>query len=284
MPRLVLICFATCLTLTFNACKRPEQSVSVKEPSVKEMEAPREEEPEPVAKMPAETVKPDMPDVPKAPEIPGFPFERILKDSQGRKIHAEILGKVDGKIALRRLSDKKRFVLPLEKLGDKDRGFFATVPDGKYMPTEEDADEPEKTSSVRRRAEWLEGFEEAKSLATEEKLPMYVLFTGSKWCPPCKKLEKTILKTDEFKDFANEKLVLVKFDFPKGGGIHGKRERTARAKEFGVESFPTFFITDANGRILGGGKGFGGEPVEDYLKKLETFISKGKSDPRIPSD
>jgi len=42
---------------------------------------------------------------------------------------------------------------------------------------------------------------------------VFLFFTGSDWCGWCKRLEEEILTTSEFKNYAKEKLILVKLDF-----------------------------------------------------------------------
>jgi thiol-disulfide isomerase/thioredoxin len=293
MPRPILLLIAGTVFLLPGACKRPEQSPKEGKltvaPSLEEMEASLGEDPAPADSMPAPLKKAEEPEnlsKPGDPGVPGFPFKRKIVDSNGRELDAEVLGKQEGKIAFLRLPDGKKFVLPLEKLSAADQGFFAAIPDGKAMvPVAEKSAHPQARNPVERKAEWLEDFEEAKIQASEQNLPMYVLFTGSSWCPPCKMLEKTVLRTDEFQAYADENLVLVIFDFPKGGGIHGKKERDQMKEKFGVRAFPTFFVTNPDGKILGGGQGFGSESPEAYIEKLADFVEIGKNQiPGIPSD
>lgn len=293
VPRSILLLVTGSIIFLLGACKRPEQSSKEGKlaagSSLEEMEASLGEDPAPSDSMPAPSKKADEPEDPSKPADPGapqFPFKRKIVDSNGRALDAEVLGKQEGKIAFLRLPDKKKFVLPLEKLSDGDQGFFAAIPDGKAMVPEAEKDtHPEPRDLGERKAVWLEDLEEAKTQARERKLPMYVLFTGSSWCPPCKMLEKTVLRTDEFQAYADENLVLVMFDFPKGGGIRGKKERDAMKEEFGVRAFPTFFVTNSDGKILGGGQGFGRESPEAYIKKLAGFVEIGKNQiPGIPSD
>ena len=41
--------------------------------------------------------------------------------------------------------------------------------------------------------------EEAKTLAASESKSIVLIFSGSDWCAPCIKLDKTIVQTEEFK-------------------------------------------------------------------------------------
>src|ERR1043165_6018766 len=63
--------------------------------------------------------------------------------------------------------------------------------------------------------EWLGDLESAKERAQQEKKFILVYFTGSDWCPWCKKLSNEIFIQPDFADFARSKFVLVEADFPR---------------------------------------------------------------------
>ncbi len=109
-----------------QGCKRPEQKQEVEEPSLEAMQASLGGPPPPSDRLPAKSKEPGEQVDPGAQS---FPFERKLIDSKGREMAAKISGKTDGEITMIRLSDKKRFVLPLEKLSDDGREFFRRIPD-----------------------------------------------------------------------------------------------------------------------------------------------------------
>ena len=70
------------------------------------------------------------------------------------------------------------------------------------------AEAPETKPTV----EWLSDYEVAKQRAGVEKKPIMVLFTGGRWCDVCNILEKEVLETSEFADFAS-RTIPVKIDF-----------------------------------------------------------------------
>jgi hypothetical protein len=41
------------------------------------------------------------------------------------------------------------------------------------------------------------------------------VFSGSDWCAPCIKLDKSIWQSTEFKEYAASNLILERADFPK---------------------------------------------------------------------
>jgi thioredoxin-related protein len=95
-----------------------------------------------------------------------------------------------------------------------------------------------------------EGFTEDVNAATKrakvEKKDIIFLYTGSDWCPPCKKLESEVLSEKEFLFEASKHFVLVKFDFLKQSDQDPElvKQNEAWAKKFGVDSFPTIVLAD----------------------------------------
>ncbi len=62
---------------------------------------------------------------------------------------------------------------------------------------------------------WIMDYSEALEIANQKNQKIILVFQGSDWCGPCIKLDKEILKTDKFKDYANNHYVMLKADFPK---------------------------------------------------------------------
>ena len=47
--------------------------------------------------------------------------------------------------------------------------------------------------------EWLTNYDEALAESTRSGKPVFVLFTGSDWCPHCRTLEDRVFATSEFR-------------------------------------------------------------------------------------
>ena len=129
------------------------------------------------------------------------------------------------------------------------------------LPTLGRTDEPEPESDGYARAirirqegvsvgEWTADWNAAKALAKERDLPLLVYFSGSGWCPLCTQVEETVFSTTIWRDYAEEKIVLVNVDVParraltgnSGGGI-GDWLR----KRFGISSYPQFVLVSPDG-------------------------------------
>ena len=213
-----------------------------------------------------------------------FPLSRVITNSTGRSISGTIIGKEGELIAFKRDADGKAFLISIAQLSTKDQLDLIELSDesvetvvalqSQHNTAGTKEPEPAPQQQKIRRAEWHEdpdaAFAESKALG----LPVYVLFTGSDWCPPCKMLEKTIHKTSEFSDFADKNLVLLMVDFPERKSQNAKvKERNQElATEFGVSGYPTIFLTN-------GAKGTREtiqrtESVESFLSGIEEAISK----------
>ncbi len=119
-------------------------------------------------------------------------------------------------------------------------------------------------------AEWLTDFAKAQAKAKAEKKFVFLDFTGSDWCPPCKSLHNTVLTSAEFTQFAKDNLVLVEVDFPraKKQSAELKAANAKLSEKFNIEGYPTVIVLDANGKEVFKEVGFGGTPAKDYVAKL----------------
>jgi len=100
--------------------------------------------------------------------------------------------------------------------------------------------------------EWSGDFEAARERAKQENKFVFLYFTGSVWCPWCKKLKAEILDQPEFADFANARFVPVEADFPRYKPIgHLQRQANlALQKRYHVSGYPTVVILNPEGNEL----------------------------------
>ena len=125
---------------------------------------------------------------------------------------------------------------------------------------------------------WLTDPVKAKVQAQKENKAVFVEFTGSDWCPPCKKLKAAILESPVFQEYASKKLVLLEVDFPRQTEQAAElKSQNAKLKQrFKITGYPTVILLDKNSKELDRWVGFGGESPEEYIAKLEALLAKGK--------
>lgn len=98
---------------------------------------------------------------------------------------------------------------------------------------------------------WTMDFDAATNLARSRGLAIFLDFTGSDWCGWCKLMDRQIFSQDEWTEFAKDKLVLVKIDFPRDQSLVPElyRQRNLELQnQFGVTGYPTYVILDADGK------------------------------------
>ena len=124
--------------------------------------------------------------------------------------------------------------------------------------------------------EWLTDLAQAKSLAKAGNKLVLMDFTGSDWCPPCKKLKKDVFSSDEFATFAKANLVLVEVDFPrtKKQSAELKKANQALSEKFAIEAYPTVIVLSPEGKQLSKDTGYDGSSAKDFVAKLEKFTKK----------
>lgn len=123
---------------------------------------------------------------------------------------------------------------------------------------------------------WLTNIEEAKAKATAENKTIVLVFSGSDWCAPCIKLDKNVWQSEEFKAYADEKLVLVRADFPKKKANvlpeALQNSNKALAENYNQEGyFPLVVVLNAQGKVIAK-KGYENQNAAKYVAELQALI------------
>lgn len=123
---------------------------------------------------------------------------------------------------------------------------------------------------------WQTNFDDAKALAIKENKNIVLVFSGSDWCAPCIKLEKTVWMSDAFQKEATKSWVTYKADFPKKKANQLAPELTEQNKKLAEKynsggSFPLVVLLDKNGKVLGM-TGFKNVSAEEYVAMLKKMI------------
>ncbi len=125
---------------------------------------------------------------------------------------------------------------------------------------------------------WETSFEVAKSRSAGEGKNIILCFSGSDWCIPCIKLEKTIWESADFAKYAKDHYVLLRADFPKKKAnalpkeLQEQNDKLAEAyNKQGM--FPLVVVLNKNGKVLGTTSYKNVSPVE-YIALLHSFEPK----------
>jgi len=120
-------------------------------------------------------------------------------------------------------------------------------------------------------ANWLSDYNKAVDQAKADNKDILLDFTGSDWCPWCIRMDKEVLDTKEFKDYADKNLVLMLVDFPQTKQLSQKvqDQNADLQKKFDAEGFPTFILVDKEGKILGQQVGYLEGGPSAFIAKLD---------------
>lgn len=120
---------------------------------------------------------------------------------------------------------------------------------------------------------WMTDFEAAKAKAAKENKDLLLDFTGSDWCPPCKRLTANVLGKEEFQKKASEKFVLVELDFPNDKSKLSEatqKQNEELQKKYNIQGYPTILLLDVQGRPYAQTGFREGGPTE-YLSHLDDL-------------
>jgi thioredoxin-related protein len=120
---------------------------------------------------------------------------------------------------------------------------------------------------------WTTNLEQAIELAKKENKAVLVNFTGSDWCRWCFKLRDEVFVQTDFKNYADENLVLVVIDFPrnKSQSNETKLYNQSIAQQFGIQGFPTIVIFNNEG-VPVAKTGYQPGGASNYVNHIKSFL------------
>ncbi len=127
-------------------------------------------------------------------------------------------------------------------------------------------------------ANWTTDYETSMAKAKLDKKPVLLLFTGSDWCPPCKRLHRAIFDSKDFEEFSKDNLILIKADFPKRKKLPSKQRihNEKLARQYNVRGFPTTLILDLDGKVINKRVGYSGISPAEYIERIKEVAKSIK--------
>ena len=112
---------------------------------------------------------------------------------------------------------------------------------------------------------WYTDVNEAIAVGKKLNKPLLLFFTGSDWCGWCIRLQKEVLKTPEFTNWAKEKVVLVELDFPRRASQSNelRMQNNGMQQAFQVTGYPTVWFATA--QVKDGKPAFSGLGKTGYV-------------------
>jgi protein disulfide-isomerase len=120
---------------------------------------------------------------------------------------------------------------------------------------------------------WRTNLEEAVTQAKKENKAVLVNFTGSDWCKWCIKLNNEVFTQDEFENYAEKNLVLVRLDFPRSipQSPETKLYNNSLAQRYGIQGFPTILVFNNQGQLVAK-TGYQPGGASNYVNHIQSFL------------
>ncbi len=125
---------------------------------------------------------------------------------------------------------------------------------------------------------WFHELKEAQAESSKTGKPILIDFTGSDWCIFCIKLRDEVFSTEQFRQWAAAKVVLLEIDFPRNFDMDPIRaiDNEELANKYNVNAFPTLMLVQSDGSVLGQlGYAEGGPKV--WLAQADAILAKSSS-------
>lgn len=124
---------------------------------------------------------------------------------------------------------------------------------------------------------WLTNFDVAKETAATEYKYILLNFSGSDWCGPCIKLKQEVFESERFQVLAQEKLVLLRADFPRHKKNQLSKEQISHnemlAEKYNPSGkFPLTLLLSADGKVIKEWDGYVFSSQEKFMQGLKEAI------------
>lgn len=126
-------------------------------------------------------------------------------------------------------------------------------------------------------SEWLTDFDSAKNIAAQQHKYILLNFSGSDWCGPCIKMKKEVFESAAFTSIADNRLVLVRADFPRSKKNQLAKEQTkhneALAEKYNPDGkFPLTLLLDEKGNVIKQWDGYTFSSQDKFLAELQKAV------------
>lgn len=125
---------------------------------------------------------------------------------------------------------------------------------------------------------WGNNLEKALADAGPAQKLVILNFSGSDWCGPCILLKKEVFESDGFKELADNKLELVRADFPRQKKNQLPREQVkyneSLAERYNPSGkFPLTLLLSPDGKVLHTWDGYPKDLIPDkMIKTIQSYL------------
>lgn len=120
---------------------------------------------------------------------------------------------------------------------------------------------------------WITDLDQAKEKAKTENKPLYLLFTGTKWCIWCARMENDVYEKPEFWNAFKDRVVFAMIDVPAR-----RDEKISRLMDtYKILGVPSIVVLSSDGKELGrlgypSSRDLSLTPVQVHIEQLNKLL------------
>ncbi|HRK52813.1 MAG TPA: thioredoxin family protein [Cyclobacteriaceae bacterium] len=114
----------------------------------------------------------------------------------------------------------------------------------------------------------------ASSKATHK--PVLLIFSGSDWCAPCIRFQKTVLSDEQFQLYASDHLILLKADFPQRKKLSKalEKQNEVLAEKYNPKGqFPHIVLLNSDQSVLST-LSYKNQDTAQFISMLSTYFAE----------
>lgn len=132
-------------------------------------------------------------------------------------------------------------------------------------------------SPVPAKAIWSTSYDDAMKQAKNTNRPVMLYFSGSDWCPWCKKQWHEVFQTEDFAMWSQDRVILVVVDFPRKKTLPTElsQKNFALQNKFGehLKSYPTALFLNPVEEVIGK-LGYKPDGKHGWMNRAQKYIAK----------
>ncbi len=116
----------------------------------------------------------------------------------------------------------------------------------------------------------FDDWELAKKQSVLSNKNILIILTGAEWCKPCVKMEKNVLKANDFIEYANQNLIIFEINLPRYQNYSTKivKDYNYFKNKYHTNTLPCLILVDSEGKEI--------TKISSGLNSLEKVVKQLK--------
>ncbi len=122
----------------------------------------------------------------------------------------------------------------------------------------------------------LKNWQDLINKAKEQDKYIFIYFSGSDWCPWCKKFDQEFFNNKEFKERIRNNFIIYNADFPRYKKLNSNKTKLNNElkNKFKIRGFPLVILCDKNGDEIARTGYKRNNTLDQYIDHIENLIKK----------